>query len=422
MLDAAIPLEERIPDLSPALEPPRVVGTAAIAAAAFAGAGFAELMQRVDRPIQTLDDAAAQALDLAAVHELSFRPAPAQALQDQALQLRRVYRVGGSDGTLRVLALMAPGNLMVNTPLDFITTHLDVRLDLLFLHPGHPLPAEIPDHDVAFFAVSDSDPATLHRLMPLFARWPRPCLNDPARVIGWSRDRLARDFAGAPGICSPPARRVTRGELAGLGGTAATLLPGCDYPVLIRPVDSHAGADLAKADGPEDLAAYLLASREQAFFVTAFVDYRGADGRFRKYRIVFFDGAPYLCHMAVSEHWMVHYLNAGMTGSAAKRAEEAQAMADFDGGFARRHAAAFALLHARLGLDCFSIDCAETADGRLLLFETDVAAIIHMMDPPDLFGYKIPQMRRVFAAFEDLLRARAATAGHRRDRVPCLTG
>ena len=50
---------------------------------------------------------------------------------------------------------------------------------------------------------------------------------------------------------------------------------------------------------------------------------------------------------------------------------------------------------------------AETRDGRLLVFEADTAAIIHLMDPPDLFPYKPPQMRKVFAAFEAMLRQHA---------------
>ena len=104
---------------------------------------------------------------------------------------------------------------------------------------------------------------------------------------------------------------------------------------------------------------------------------------------------------------MVHYLNAGMTESAAKRGEEAAAMAEFEHGFARRHAAAFAALHERLGFELYSIDCGETRDGRLLLFEADTAAILHLMDPGDLFPYKPPQMQRVFAAFDALLRRRA---------------
>jgi len=85
-------------------------------------------------------------------------------------------------------------------------------------------------------------------------------------------------------------------------------------------------------------------------------------------------------------------------------------MAGFDHGFARRHAGAFAALHERLGFDYYQIDCAETRDGRLLLFEADSAAIVHLMDPPALFPYKPPQMRRVFAAFDAMLR-RSASSG-----------
>ncbi len=129
---------------------------------------------------------------------------------------------------------------------------------------------------------------------------------------------------------------------------------------------------------------------------------------FRKFRIAFIDGAPFLCHMAASEHWMVHYLNAGMAEHAERRADEARAMAAFDGGFAVRHAPAFATLCERMALDYFQIDCAEMPDGRLLIFEAAVAGIVHLMDPPDLFAYKPPQMRRVFAAFDAMLRRRAS--------------
>jgi glutathione synthase/RimK-type ligase-like ATP-grasp enzyme len=184
------------------------------------------------------------------------------------------------------------------------------------------------------------------------------------------------------------------------------VLPGGDYPLIVRPVGSHAGKGLEKIDSPEALAAYVIQSRLQTAYVSRFVDYASADGHWRKHRIAFIGGEPYLAHMAVGDHWMVHYLNAGMAESAEKRAEEAAAMAGFDAGFAARHAAAFAGLHERLGLDYFAIDCAETPDGRLLVFEADVSMIVHALDPEALYPYKRPQMTKVFAAFEDLLKAK----------------
>ena len=42
------------------------------------------------------------------------------------------------------------------------------------------------------------------------------------------------------------------------------------------------------------------------------------------------------------------------------------------------------------------------------MFEADTAAIIHLMDGEDMFPYKHSHMRRVFDAFDDMLRRRAA--------------
>ena len=82
-------------------------------------------------------------------------------------------------------------------------------------------------------------------------------------------------------------------------------------------------------------------------------------------------------------------------------------MASFDDGFARRHAEAFTAIHAAFGLDYLAIDCAEDREGRLLLFEADTAMIVHDMDPPDLYPYKAPAMKKLFAAFQAMIADRA---------------
>jgi hypothetical protein len=106
---------------------------------------------------------------------------------------------------------------------------------------------------------------------------------------------------------------------------------------------------------------------------------------------------------------MVHYLNAGMDRCADKRAEEALMMATFETGFASRHARAFEALNDAFQLDYFGIDCAETADGRLLLFEADVAMIVHDMDPVDLYPYKKPAMAKLFNGFVSAMTKGART-------------
>ena len=408
--------DQAIPVLSETLVPPIVRGTADLTSFAYQGNDYEALMQRVDSsaaPNPPVEEEAARTYDAAIAAQLGFRRAEGLNLQDAALEASRTWRVEGApEGALRLLALMGPGDLMTNTPLDFLTNHLNVRLDLLYLLPDRQLPLVIPDHDVAFFAQSEADPATLARLCRLFAAWPRPALNDPRFLPKMERDALSGSLAGISGICSPAAVATTRTALQAHldsgcpleGFGAAGKLP---YPFLIRPIGSHAGTGLSRVATPGELADYLRLCFDRRFFVTAFEDYRSEDGLYRKSRVAFIDRQPMLCHMAISSHWMVHYLNAEMTGSVAKRTEEAAAMAAFERGFARRHAAAFEALHEHLGFDYYSIDCAETRDGRLLVFEADTAAIVHLMDPPDLFPYKQPQMRKVFAAFEAMLRQRA---------------
>ena len=216
-----------------------------------------------------------------------------------------------------------------------------------------------------------------------------------------------------PSILAPAAARVSRdaiGQLASGQIEVASILGVGSYPVIVRPVGTHAGKGMEKISTPLELSAYLNSQDEAEFFITLFIDYSGPDGKFRKQRIAFINGRAYASHLAVSDHWMVHYLNAGMTEHEDRRADEASWMADFDSDFAVRHARAFDALHRRLGLDYFAIDCAELADGRLLLFEADVAMIVHSMDWQSMFRYKKTAMSKLFVAFEDALIRRAARA------------
>jgi hypothetical protein len=161
---------------------------------------------------------------------------------------------------------------------------------------------------------------------------------------------------------------------------------------------------LVKLENASAIEAYLREWTEAEFYLAPFVDYSNRDGLFRKYRIALIDGRPFVCHMAISRHWMIHYLNAGMKNDPAKRAEEARFMANFDSYFAVRHAAAFRTIAERSGLEYLPIDCGETPDGKLLVFEVGTGMIVHSMDPPELFPYKRPQMEKVFKAFQAMLK------------------
>jgi glutathione synthase/RimK-type ligase-like ATP-grasp enzyme len=273
-------------------------------------------------------------------------------------------------------------------------------------------PDWLPDHDVAMVIASDSDDcrAALDEIARAITHWPRPVLNSPELIGRLDRDKLYGLLNGIEGLEIPPTCCVTRGQLEQVSRSRlalSELSSGISFPVIVRPRGSHAGRGLAKLDDAAAVERYLGQHPQEAFFVSRFVDYQGDDGLFRKYRIVFIDGKPFACHLAIADRWDIWYLNAGMSGSAEKRREEAAFMQAFDASFAQRHRIALASLAKRVGLDYFTVDCAESRDGSLLIFEADNTAIVHDMDPPDIFPYKVPQMRKVFEAFAAMLFRRA---------------
>jgi len=355
------------------------------------------------------DDATAW-LDASVVLQLLGQREDGLDVQRHALALRSLYALPAParPPALRLLVLMGPGDFMANTPIEFLLQTSSVAAQVQYLTPDLPLPEQVPDHDVLFVAIaqSDANAPLLRDVTQMLDGWPRPVINRPERIAHLSRDGAHARLDGATGILMPRTVRVPRATAARLEEGALdvrALLPGGAFPLIVRPVDSHAGTDLHKVGDVAALGAYLAAHAADAFYLAPFVDYAGPDGQFRKYRIVLIDGRPFICHLAISSHWMVHYLNAGMDGSAGKRAEEAAGMADFDTGFARRHAAALADIDARIGLPYLGIDCAETRDGRLLVFEVDNAMVVHAMDDPDRYPYKRPAMDKVFRAFEAML-------------------
>ncbi|AGX88680.1 ATP-grasp domain-containing protein [Candidatus Symbiobacter mobilis] len=342
-------------------------------------------------------------------------------LQKQALQLQRIYFLPAKirPARYRLLMLMMPGDLAANTPLDCLLEHSDVDLIYYFLGIEEPFPEPLPDHDALLVAMSESDEnlAHLEFLEGALAQWPRPVLNLPRHIPRVDRALASNLLQGIPGLLMPPTLRVPRERLVDLcqgrcalpdlgdlvdqagSGSAAG---GMAFPIILRPVGSQAGKDLERFTAVEEIPAYLDRVADTHFFLSPFVDYRHADGTYRKMRIALIEGQTYACHMAVSDHWMVHYINAGMYQEAWKREQELAFMEQFER-FQTRHHEALAAIARAVDLDYVCIDCAETPDGRLLVFELDHAMIVHAMDSEELFPYKQIHMQKVRDAFRDML-------------------
>ena len=397
--------------------PQALIGLAPLMRQAFSGIDLRPFGARLVERAKDYPRDANTLMDLSTVLQLTGNRELGLATQAQDLKLQQHYRLATASkpATIRLLAIVAGGDLMANTPVEFLVEGGDVALELLYVDTDLPLPAQLPEHDLIFVAIGESDHnrPLLKQLEERAKEWTCPVINAPGRIAQLTRNGACALLHDAPGIAMPLAVRLARTllEQVAAGQMAlSSLLPGGAFPIIARPVGSHAGHDLDKIEDAARLAAYLAAVPADAvgeFYISRFIDYRSVDGLFRKYRIMLIDGRPYVCHMAISEHWMIHYLNAGMLESAAKRAEEARFMATFDMGFALRHARAFQSVSEILQLDYVGLDCAESREGELLIFEADSDMIVHNMDPVDMFPYKVPAMRKIFDAFHTMLANRA---------------
>ncbi len=397
-------------------EPPCAdrIGFARLTTMAFRGTDLRPLRDELISKVAGGTAGAGDGLDLSLITQLLGDRQTGIAIQAEVLAYHQLFRSPclSEQPKLRVLALAAAIDMGGNTPIEFLLEESGIELLTLYVIPGIDLPVPLPDHDVAIVIASDSEECrdALGIIDRIAARWPRPILNPPRLVCNLDRDKLHRLLCGIQGLDIPSTACVTRSQLSELARSSllfADIAAELQFPIIVRPRGSHAGAGLAKVDDRAALDRYLAERAEQEFFVSRFVDYANDDGLFRKYRIVVVDGRPFACHMAIADRWDIWYLNADMAFSESKRREEENFMCSFDRAFAARHQSALAALIDRIGLDYFTIDCAENKRGDLLIFEADNTAVVHNMDSPEVFPYKPPQMRAIFEAFAAMLYRRA---------------
>lgn len=330
----------------------------------------------------------ASALDhlRAAVRRSRVVTTPAR-IPEQAVSLLALTRVALWEANL-------PLELIVDE--DHTTVHrlyiADEDDDLIFRHA-------LPAYDVIFNTIAESERAqpVLRLAQRLVDRLGATCIDAPNAVLAMSRDAVAARFAASATVIAPPVERVGAAALRGRRVTA---------PLIVRPFGSQAGIDLAKIDDDDALAIYLDAHSHPEYFVMPFVDYRNADGLYRKYRVMFVDGRAYPCHLAISPRWMIHYYNAPMAENQWMRDEESRFIGNIDDVFTGTARAALEEIGATIPLEYFGIDCAIASDERVLLFEADSAMLVHGTDPQGLFPYKPAGFARIKRALAAAIRSR----------------
>ena len=263
---------------------------------------------------------------------------------------------------------------------------------------------ELPAYDIAFNAIGDEDLAgpTATNAARFAELCPTRLLNQPHLIARTRRDLAGSLFGGIDGVVVPRTVQISANELVEGDLRSAAGRAGIEGPFLVRPIGSHGGKGLllVGGDAPDEPP-----PPARAYYLTEFVDFRSADGLYRKYRTVFVDGRPLPYHLAVSPRWMVHYESSGMDQHPDRLAEEVRFLENPAAALGAEAAQAIASIGASLGLDYAGVDFTLTPDGQVLLFEANATMLVHPEAPESALAHKNPYIERIFAAFRAMIAA-----------------
>lgn len=308
------------------------------------------------------------------------------------------YRGSGTAPHILMLVSASGGNIPVDLWLN------DRRYHITALYADHFDPdMALPPHDLVFNAIGDADLCrkALDAAIRLVSRTDRPVVNSPDRILPTTRAATAARFRGNRHLITP---QVTLGTIKNLRARDDIV-----FPVLLRRPGFHTGQHFHRVD---DRVAYVSVldgfARDGVAEVLAinYLDARGADGRARKYRVLFIDGRIYPIHLAVSDDWKVHYFSSAMADDAAFRREEAAFLDHPEETIGLAGWRALEDIAQALGLDYAGIDFGLNADGEILLFECNATMVLLPPGPEPVWDYRRAAFGRAFAAVEAMMRNR----------------
>ncbi|MGH6955646.1 MAG: tetratricopeptide repeat protein, partial [Caulobacteraceae bacterium] len=331
------------------------------------------------------------------------REAEARPHRDFAFRARNVFVAEAARPRQRVLLISAAdrGNVPER---HLLPTDRYTRIYWYIEYASRRQAAALPAYDVVFNAIGDDDEAdaTAGKVAAFVATCERPIFNRPEAVARTRRHLIPALVGDIAGLVAPTTVRIEAGALAKTGLEAAAREAGVTPPYLVRAIGSHGGDGLTRIATPEAARSFSPSSGRD-HYVTAFADFRSADGLYRKYRVIFVDRTPYPYHLAVADTWMVHYQTSGMAARPDRLAEERRFLEDPEAALGHSAMEALGDLARRLDLDFAGADFASLADGRLLLFEANATMLVHPEAPDGPLAHKNPHVERIFAAFRGML-------------------
>jgi tetratricopeptide (TPR) repeat protein len=317
------------------------------------------------------------------------------------------HRGPGRPLPLLILSSAMGGNIPLKHILDERTFLSSVVLSEYF-DQATPL----PPHQLVINIIGDADlcQSGLAAAEGLLTRSFGPVINPPALVRPTGRLENVRRLGVLPGVITPRSALLPRSALMGRAAEGVLAEHGIGFPLLLRSPGFHTGHHFMRVEMPADLAQAAAALPGQDLLVMQVLDARNRQGDSHKYRVMFVNGALYPLHLAISNHWKVHYFSSGMDGQPEYRAQEAAFLDDMPSVLGVKAIAALDSVRRVLGLDYGGIDFALGPDGDILLFEANATMVVYRPERDEKWAYRRDAAERILEAVKAMVIERASGA------------
>ena len=300
----------------------------------------------------------------------SFRYGPSPPVLRPRKPLMLLIASVPDDNTLRVRYMDRRGTKFDHTGNFDVPEFDEIEIDKIILGGMEGKSASFDTPDFAFNRICDPDDngKGLSYAAKIVEEHKIPVLNHPEFVFRTRRDRLYERFSGFDGVVVPRTLRIAPRycrEVRALIDEGEIRLP-----CIFRPAGGHNSLGMFLIERPEDvqeLERYAFDGRD--YYVIEFVDFRGADGLYRKFRAVWIDGRLYPRHMFISEDWKVSSKTVFKTADAMKQEEEF--LDHFDTWIGAEQLAQLKTFCGEIGLDFFGLDAALLPNGNIVVFEAN---------------------------------------------------
>ena len=297
------------------------------------------------------------------------------------------------------------------TPVDYLSgkAAYDRNFYCVMARPSTHVDLLKTSGTVVFNMIGDADNGAgiLPFAVDLADRLGLPIVNHPRQVLDTSREAMAARLAGTPDARVPKTLRLSAADLAQAATSGA--LSGLTMPLLVRTAGTHGGDAFEKIASLEPIAAFVARHPVDFYYVTEYVDYRSADGLFRKYRFICIDGQLLPYHLAIHGDWMVHHFRTDMANQVWMQQEEEAFLARPHEVFVDAQQRAVLAMAAATGLDYCGVDVGLCPNGDVVFFESNATMLVHdEKDGP--FVFKNPYIARIKLAFDAMIARRAGRA------------